>query len=210
MCPTNCANYKKTKQIFQLGPSVSSVLYSYYSNSKEKCGPSSKSRWKKGDHWLKNRKIWKGTRKCHNHALLTAYSVQSDPKLWLWPLNCFNVFGRLVCNMKRVTQIENVGKTNAKWSQGEAQIGPGRPLFATLWVTSYLPGHTWRVTITFALFLFGLMKWSEYKLMKMWHKRKTKFDDFSAVFNFSQNAMPPQPRLEIKIFHYSRLAVDER
>jgi len=171
MCPTNCANYKKTKQIFQLGPSVSSVLYSYYSNSKEKCGPSSKSRWKKGDHWLKNRKTWKGTRKCHNHALLTAYSVQNDPKLWLWPLNCFKVFGRMVCNMKRVTQIENVGKTNAKWSQGEVQIGLGRPLFATLWVTSYLPGHTWRVTITFALFLFGLMQWSEYKSMKMWHKK---------------------------------------
>ena len=97
-----------------------------------------------------------------------------------WPLNCFNVFGRLVCNMKGVTQIENVGKTNAKWSQGEVQIGPGRPLFANLWVTSYLPGHTWRVTITFALFLFGLMKWSEYKLMKMWHTRETQFGDFSA------------------------------
>ena len=127
-----------------------------------------------------------------------------------WPLNCFNVFGRLVCNMKGVTQIENVGKTNAKWSQGEVQIGPGRLLFATLWVTSYLPGHTWRVTITFALFFRSLVKWSEYKLMKMWHIWETQSDDFSAVFIFSQNSILPQPRLEFKILYYSRLAADER
>ena len=79
-----------------------------------------KSGRKKGDLLLKNRNI----RRWHNHALLTAYSVQSDPKLWLTfkLFQCFRSSGlqheRDYPNWKCV---QNKRKMKSRWGSDRAR-----------------------------------------------------------------------------------------
>ena len=114
MCPTNCANYKTTKQIFQLGPSVSSVLYSYDSNSKENVvlllNPDGRNTdWKTGKH----------EKEQENYTIMRSrLLIVSNPK---WSKIVIVTFKLFQCNWSCGLQHER-GYTNWKCGQNKRKM----------------------------------------------------------------------------------------